>query len=119
MVYLCTVIDLSEKFDLSGSIIHSDQDVHYTSLMYVDLLEELNVKQSMSRKGNCWDNAKAESFFGYFKSETLHLMRRRIKDINEIIEIVEDYMDHYIYDRPQKKLGSYPPGIFKKKQLSV
>jgi transposase InsO family protein len=145
MIYLCTVIDLynnepvswnisdtqdkflslnaiktlSEKFDLSGSIIHSDQGVHYTSLMYVDLLKELNVKQSMSRKGNCWDNAKAESFFGHFKSETLHLMRRRIKDINEVSEIVEDYMDYYIYDRPQRKLGGYPPGIFKKKQLSA
>lgn len=145
MIYLCTVIDLynnepvswnisdtqdkylslnaikalSEKFDLSGSIIHSDQGVHYTSLMYVNLLKELNVKQSMSRKGNCWDNAKAESFFGHFKSETIHLMSRRIKDINEVIEIVEDYMRYYIYDRPQKKLGGYPPGIFKEKQLSA
>lgn len=145
MIYLCTVIDLynnepvawnisdtqdkflsinaikmlSKKVDLSGSIIHSDQGVHYTNFIYVDLLKKLNVKQSMSRKGNCWDNAKAESFFGHYKSETIHLMKKRLKDISEVIEITEDYMDYYINNRPQKKLGGYPPGLYKSLQLSA
>jgi len=145
MVYLCTVIDLynnepvawnisdtqdkflsintikmlAEKVDLSGSIIHSDQGVHYTNLMYVELLQKLNVKQSMSRKGNCWDNAKVESFFGHYKSETIHLLKRRLKDINEVIEITEAYMDYYINDRPQKKLDGYPPGQYKSLKLSA
>lgn len=41
----------------------------------VELLKELEVKQSMSRKGNCWDKSKAESFFGHFKCETIYLMK--------------------------------------------
>lgn len=145
MIYLCTVIDLfnnepvawkisdcqdknlsistietlSKKFDLSGSVIHSDQGVQYTNLKYVDLLQKLEVKQSMSRKGNCWDNAKAESFFGHYKTETIHLMKRRLKDIHEVVEITEEYMKYYIYDRPQRKLNGYPPGQFKNIQLSA
>lgn len=113
------VHDLGEKFDLSGSIIHSDQGVQYTSLLYVDILKKLGVKQSMSRKGNCWDNAKAESFFGHFKNETIHLMKRKIKDIDEVSEIVDEYMFYYTYDRPQRKLGGYPPGLYKKIQISA
>ncbi len=61
--------ELSSKYNLQGSMIHSDQGVHYRSHDYVDLLESLEIKQSMSRKGNCWDNAKAESFFSHFKCE--------------------------------------------------
>ncbi len=65
--------DLSSKYGLKGSMIHSDQGVHYRSHEYVDLLESLEIKQSMSRKGNCWDNAKAESFISHFKCETIKL----------------------------------------------
>ncbi|SHH35954.1 Transposase InsO and inactivated derivatives [Thermosyntropha lipolytica DSM 11003] len=100
MTYLCTVIDLfnnepvawnisdsqdknlsldaikalSKKYNLEGSIIHSDQGIHFTNKDYVDLLKELKVKQSMSRKGNCWDNAIAESFFSHYKSEAIYIM---------------------------------------------
>lgn len=143
MIYLCTVIDLynnepvvwnisdtqdkflsinaiemlSKKVNLSGSIIHSDQGVHYTSIKYTKLLEKLGVKQSMSRKGNCWDNAKAESFFGHFKSETIHLLKRRLKDIHDVIGITEDFMDYYINDRPQQGLNGYTPSLYKKVNL--
>jgi transposase InsO family protein len=107
MVYLCTVIDLynnepvvwnisdtadkdislntirslSRKVDLRDSIIHSDQGVEYTNKSYVELLEKLRVKQSMSRKGNCWDNAKVESFFSQYKCEAIKLMKNKIKDL--------------------------------------
>jgi len=47
---------------LENSIIHSDHGIQFTNYDYVGLLEKLKVKQGMSRKGNCWDNAKAESF---------------------------------------------------------
>ncbi|WP_432663726.1 IS3 family transposase [Wukongibacter baidiensis] len=143
MIYLCTVIDLfnnepvawnisdsqdknlsidtikllSKKFDLKGSIIHSDQGVHYTSNAYVDLLKELEVIQSMSRKGNCWDNAKAESFFSHYKCETIHIMNKKIKDLHDVKQITEEYMNYYINARPQKNLGGLPPSIYKKKHL--
>jgi len=143
MVYLCTIIDLfnnepvawnisdtqdkrlsidtikrlSKKVNLKGSIIHSDQGIHYTNKDYVDLLKELKVQQSMSRKGNCWDNAKAESFFSHYKSETIYIMNKKIEDLNDIQQITEEYMDYYINFRPQRKLGGLPPSLYKQKHL--
>lgn len=119
MAYLCVVIDLynrkpvvwnisdtQDKYlsletinqlaldvDLNGSIVHSDQGVHFTNTAYVELLEKLQVEQSMSRKGNCWDNAAAESFFGHFKSETIHLRNKKLEDLNEAKQITEEYME--------------------------
>lgn len=145
MTYLCTIIDLfnnepaawnvsdcqdknlsintlkilSKKFNLKGSIIHSDQGVHYTNKDYVDLLKELEVNQSMSRKGNCWDNAKAESFFSHYKCETIHIMKNKIKDLNDVKQITEEYMDYYINFRPQKELGGLPPSSYKQKAISI
>lgn len=139
MVYLCTVIDLfnnepmvwnisdtadknlslntikslSKKVDLRNSIIHSDQGIHYTNKSYVELLEKLHVKQSMSRKGNCWDNAKAESFFSHYKCETIKLMSRKIRDVGDVEQITNEYMDYYINYRPQKALGGLPPSAYK------
>ena len=109
-----TIKMLSKKFDLKDSIIHSDQGIHYTNNDYVDLLKDLEVTQSMSRKGNCWDNAKVESFFSHFKCETIHIMNRKLKDLNDVKQITEEYMDYYINYRPQKKLGGVPPSLYKK-----
>lgn len=145
MVYLCTVIDLfnnepvvwnisdsqdknlsldtikrlSKKFDLRDSIIHSDRGVHYTNTDYVDLLKKLKVNQSMSRKGNCWDNAKAESFFSHYKSETIRIMNKKVKDLDDVQQITEEYMDYYINYRPQKKLGGVPPSAYKQKHMCL
>jgi transposase InsO family protein len=140
MAYLCTVIDLfnnepaawkisdtqdkslsidtikilSGKYDLRGSIIHSDQGIHYTNKDYVSLLKELEVNQSMSRKGNCWDNAKAENFFSHYKCESIYLMKKKLKDTKDVEEITKDYIDYYTNFRPQKKLGGMPPSLYKK-----
>jgi len=145
MVYLCTVIDLfnnepvvwnisdsqdknlsldaikelSKKYNLNGSIIHSDQGVHYTNNEYINLLRELGAIQSMSRKGNCWDNAKAESFFSHYKSETIYIMKKKIKNIDDVIQITEQYMDYYTNRRPQKSLGGMPPSDYKQKYFSL
>lgn len=146
MVYVCTIIDLfnrepivwnistkqdkslsidalkalSKKCDLKGSLIHSDQGVHYTNNTYIELLESLSVTQSMSRKGNCWDNACAESFFGHFKCETLYLRAKNsIRNLQDVIEMTEDYMDYYINDRPQNKLDGLPPSLFKSLRSSA
>ena len=51
------------------AFIHSDQGVHYTSPIFQKLVKKLGLGQSMSRRGNCWDNAPQESFFGHFKDE--------------------------------------------------
>lgn len=145
MVYLCTVIDLynneplvwtikdsqdkslsvemikalSKEYELKDCLIHSDQGVHYRSHEYVNLLTSLGIKQSMSRRGNCWDNAKAESFFSHFKCETIKLKKYHLKNIDEVIHIVNEYMDYYINHRPQKKLNGMSPYNFKKTAMGT
>ena len=108
-----TVNKLSYKVNLKGAIIHSDQGIHYTNKEYIKLLQNLNVKQSMSRRGNCWDNAKAESFFSHFKCESLYLRKRKLQDVYEVKQLIEEYMDYYINLRPQKKLGGLSPSLYK------
>ncbi|HPE41356.1 MAG TPA: IS3 family transposase, partial [Bacteroidales bacterium] len=49
--------------------------------------------------------ACAESFFGHFKSEQIHLMKQKSENLKEVVDLVEDYLVYYIHDRPQRKLG--------------
>ena len=81
-----TIKKLSSKIDLNGCTIHSDQGIHYTNKEYVSLLKKHNVTQSMSRKGNCWDNACAESFFSQYKCECIYLYKNRIKSPKDVEE---------------------------------
>lgn len=82
-----------KKIKLSENVkIHSDQGVHYTSPKFHYLLEKYNIKQSMSRRGNCWDNAPQESFFGHMKDEINLDNCFTFKDVcNEI----DDYIKYY------------------------
>ena len=114
-----TIKNLSRKHDLNGCMIHSDQGIHYRSHDYVDLLENLGIIQSMSRRGNCWDNAKAEIFFSHFKTEAIRPRRRSFKDIDEVKEIIDSYMEYYIHHRPQKRLFGLSPFKYKEKILSI
>lgn len=87
-------------------MIHSDQGVHYTSIEYQELLKENGILQSMSRRGNCWDNAPQESFFAILKTESeLHTCRTYEKLVHTIIE----YIKYYNYDRPQWGLNRMIP----------
>ncbi|MCF0230363.1 MAG: IS3 family transposase [Parasporobacterium sp.] len=63
----------------ASALIHSDQGCHYTSIPFRRLVEDLGIRQSMSRRGNCWDNAPQESFFGHMKEE-LHIKSRQWKN---------------------------------------
>jgi len=67
-----TVQELMEKHKVSlhaETLIHSDRGAHYTSVKFIQLLKDSDLRQSMSRKANCWDNAPQESFFGHMKDE--------------------------------------------------
>lgn len=93
------------------TIVHSDQGVHYTSQSFVKKLQDISFIQSMSRKGNCWDNAPQESFFGHMKDEIKEL----IKDSNtfdEVNEILSDWMNYYNKDRYQWDLERLSPEEF-------
>lgn len=114
-----TINILAKKYNLDGSIIHSDQGIHYTNNDYVNLLKELKVNQSMSRKGNCWDNAAAESFFSHYKCESIYLMKKKLKDAKDVEDVTEEYIDYYTNLRPQKKLGGMPPSLYRKTYLQM
>lgn len=107
-----TIKALSKQYNLRGAIIHSDQGIHFTCKDYVDLLESYGVKQSMSRKGNCWDNAVAESFFSHYKCESIYIMDKKLKDAKEVREVTEEYIHYYTHERPQRKLGGMPPSLY-------
>lgn len=82
----------------SATMLHSDQGCHYTSYKYIELLKDKELRQSMSRKANCWDNAPQESFFGHMKDE----IDARIKECStfeEIKVIITDWMSYYNKDR--------------------
>ena len=113
-----TIKKLSSKVKLNGCTIHSDQGIHYSNKMYVELLQKYQVTQSMSRKGNCWDNACAESFFSQYKCECIYLYKNRIKSPEDVKELTEDFFDYYINFRPQTRLNGLTPAQYRSKYIS-
>lgn len=95
------------------AIIHSDQGCHYTSTSFRELVKNLGLRQSMSRRGNCWDNAPQESFFGHMKDE-LNIKARDWKTFEEIQADIDDWMDYYNNDRYKAGLGKLSPNEFYK-----
>jgi len=95
-----------------GLIHHSDRGVQYASHAYQDLLRRNGFIPSMSRKGNCYDNAPAESFFSTLKNELIHL--RRFKTREEAKQAVFDYIEvFYNRQRRHSSLGYLTPLEFK------
>lgn len=95
-------------------IVHSDQGFHFTHFSFRALLERHGVLQSMSRKGNCLDNAPIESFFGHFKD---HLDLRGCKTINDVKKTVTKLVDNYNNERPQLGLKKMPPSLYRRHLL--
>lgn len=87
-------------------IIHSDQGTHYTTKGFRETLKRYRVTQSMSRRGNCIDNAPIESFFGHLKDE---IDLKNCKRYDELISKVTNYIDYYNNDRPQWDLKRKTP----------
>ena len=86
--------------------LHSDQGAQYTSHEYFSLTKSYGIKPSMSRRGNCLDNAPAENFFGILKSECVN--RVKIKTINEAKRLIDDYIHFYNHERIQLKTKLTP-----------
>ncbi len=93
------------------TLIHSDQGCHYTSKKFREIVSDANLRQSMSRRGNCWDNAPQESFFGHMKDEIMDkiALARSFADAKVIID---DYMDYYNNDRGQWELAKLSPNEY-------
>ncbi len=103
--------------DDANLILHSDQGWHYQHLQYQRMLKEKGVQQSMSRKGNCLDNAVIENFFGLLKSELLYLQEFESMDHFKA-ELVE-YLDYYNNRRIKEKLKGLSPALHRQQALSV
>jgi putative transposase len=88
-------------------MLHSDQGWQYQMPAYQRMLEERNMVQSMSRKGNCHDNAAMESFFAVLKSEFFYL--NKFKSIEELKTGLGTYIHYYNHDRIKMKLGGRSP----------
>lgn len=104
-----TVNQLVEKHGISlttKTLIHSDQGCHYTSCSFIQILKDKKLRQSMSRRGNCWDNAPQESFFGHMKDE---IDISNCKTFEEVKRIIDDWIYYYNNERYQWSLAKLSP----------
>jgi transposase InsO family protein len=101
-----TLEQLKEKGFVKGAILHSDQGVQFTNPSYRNRLKEMHLTQSMSRRGNCWDNACIESFFGKLKTEMPGFSIPETEE--EMINSVTNYIIYYNQVRPQLKFKMSP-----------
>lgn len=111
---LMTVQKMFEEHEISinsETLIHSDQGCHYTSTSFQKLVKDYGLRQSMSRRGNCWDNAPQESFFGHMKEE-LRTHAKNWKTIQDVQTDIDDWMDYYNNDRCKTGLGGLTPNEF-------
>lgn len=113
---LKTVQQLIEKHGISlhkETLIHSDQGAHYTCIKFIELLKNVKIRQSMSRRGNCWDNSPQESFFGHMK-DSIGARVKQSQTFEEVKMLVDDYIDYYNTERYQWKLAKLSPDEYYK-----
>jgi len=112
---LNTIRAAKEKEVVTGELqLHSDQGFQYTSHAYFNLTQKYGITPSMSRRGNCYDNAMAENFFSILKTECIR--RCKPKTINEARLLVENYIHFYNHERIQQKTKLTP--LEKRRQLT-
>lgn len=116
------VISMLEKAfktipDRTGLILHSDQGWQYQHKHYQAILEAKGIRQSMSRKGNCLDNAVIENFFGLLKSELLYL--QDFDSMEHFKSELEDYLDYYNNRRIKAKLKGLTPAQHRSQALMI
>ena len=101
---------------LQDILIHSDQGVHYTNPQYIKVIKDLGMIQSMSRKGNCIDNAPMESFFGHFKDDADY---KNCKTFEALSLLVEEYIEYYNNERYQWDLKKMTPVQYRNHLLAI
>ncbi len=92
------------------ALIHSDQGVHYTHPDFQRMVKKLGLLQSMSRRGNCWDNAPQESFFGHLKDETYI---KECATLEEVKMEIKQYIIYYNHYRYQWNLNKMTPAQYR------
>ncbi|MDC0764154.1 IS3 family transposase [Brevibacillus sp. AG] len=103
--------------DKDNLLIHTDQGWHYQMGTYQHVLKEKNITQSMSRKGNCYDNAVMESFFGILKSEFLYT--QQFESVEHFKRELAKYIDYYNCKRIKTKLKGLSPVQYRTQTLQI
>ena len=104
-----------EKEAAAGELhLHSDQGFQYTSQAYFNLTKEYGITPSMSRRGNCYDNALAENFFSILKTECIY--RHKLSSFDEARQLIDEYIDFYNNERIQTKTHLTP--LEKRRQVA-
>ena len=103
--------------DGTNLILHSDQGWQYQHKQYQRMLQKKGIRQSMSRKGNCLDNAVMENFFGLLKSELLYL--QKFDSMEHFKQELIAYLDYYNNHRIKAKLKGLPPALHRQQALSA
>ena len=100
---------LSKFSSLNGLIFHSDQGWQYQHAYYRNAIKEKGIIQSMSRKGNCYDNSIMETFFGRLKNEMFYGREKDYRSYEEFSAAMAEYIDYYNNERIQAKTKWMPP----------
>jgi len=103
--------------DGTDIILHSDQGWQYQHKQYRRMLKAKGIRQSMSHKGNCLDNAVMENFFDLLKSELLYL--QKFESLEHFKTELIEYLDYYNHRRIKAKLKGLPPALHRQQALSV
>ena len=103
----------------SNLILHSDQGWQYQMKQYQYLLKKKGIRQSMSRKGNCLDNACVENFFGILKSELFYVKEKQYTNIKELEKDIIEYIEYYNNRRIKSKLKGMSPVQYRKHSIIV
>lgn len=104
--------------NMNGLIFHSDQGWQYQMKRYAASLKDRGIIQSMSRKGNCYDNSVMETFFGRMKNEMFYGYQREYRTFEQFSEAVREYIHYYNYERIQKKTKWMSPLSFRETSIS-
>ncbi|MBH0167666.1 IS3 family transposase [Fictibacillus sp. 7GRE50] len=114
-----TMLDqaLAHVTDKVKLLLHSDQGWHYQMKQYRKVLSKSGITQSMSRKGNCYDNAVMENFFGILKSELLYL--KEFESVEHFKLELAKYMDYYNHKRIKAKLKGMSPVKYRTHALTA
>ena len=96
-------------------MLHSDQGWHYRIAPYQQMLKQKGITQSMSRKGNCLDNAVMENWFGIMKTEFFY--QKKFDDVGSFKTELKEYIHYYNHDRIKQKLKGLSPVQYRTQSL--
>ena len=116
-----TMLDIAFKNHkkLDGLVFHSDQGWQYQMKSYRDKLSKKGIKQSMSRKGNCYDNCVIEIFFGTMKNEMFYGHEYEFESLDELEKAMHEYIDYYNNKRISTKLKGLTPIMYRHQSLKA